>query len=325
MLNAVTGLVPNGGILIFLTKFGSHLYGTNTEQSDTDYKGIYVPSYKDMLLGTVKKTVRSDSDKAHGQKNTKDDVDVELMSIQKYMHELRAGETMALDMLHSNAQNTLYSHPTMDRLLSVKTQFYTRNLKAFVSYARKQAAKYGLKGSRLDAIQECMEVCTFGGDRKLSAVWDRLKVGEHSAFIGPNANGIQQYEICGKTLQESMRCVYAYSILSNYYNNYGARAILAQSNEGVDWKAISHAFRAGYQVKSILENNELTFPLKQADFLTAVKQGVFAYRDLAPQLEDLIAEIDELSASSALRDSVSLEYCNNLVLLMVTDVNGTTL
>ena len=30
--------------IIVLMKFGSHLYGTNTENSDTDLKGIYMPT-----------------------------------------------------------------------------------------------------------------------------------------------------------------------------------------------------------------------------------------------------------------------------------------
>lgn len=40
--------------LIVKMKFGSHLYGTNTEDSDVDYKGVFLPSKKEILLdGTI--------------------------------------------------------------------------------------------------------------------------------------------------------------------------------------------------------------------------------------------------------------------------------
>ncbi len=39
--------------IIFLTKFGSHLYGTNTP----DYKGIFIPTKEQLLLCDFPKTV----------------------------------------------------------------------------------------------------------------------------------------------------------------------------------------------------------------------------------------------------------------------------
>jgi len=36
--------------------FGSHLYGTNTPDSDTDYKGIFLPSREQVFLGKIPKS-----------------------------------------------------------------------------------------------------------------------------------------------------------------------------------------------------------------------------------------------------------------------------
>lgn len=36
-------LLPEDATLLYLTEFGSVLYGTNTPSSDTDLKGIYSP------------------------------------------------------------------------------------------------------------------------------------------------------------------------------------------------------------------------------------------------------------------------------------------
>ena len=66
-------------------KFGSHLYGTNTPDSDTDYKGIYLPTAKEIVLGTYKKTISISRNKADKERNTKDDVDNEFFSLDRYL------------------------------------------------------------------------------------------------------------------------------------------------------------------------------------------------------------------------------------------------
>jgi predicted nucleotidyltransferase len=44
VLNKALDLIGKDGYLLYLTKFGSHLYGTNGPNSDADYKGFYLPS-----------------------------------------------------------------------------------------------------------------------------------------------------------------------------------------------------------------------------------------------------------------------------------------
>ena len=323
----VSNDIHKEGKLILLIKFGSHLYGTNTENSDTDYKGIYVPSYKNMIMGTAQDTIHRNTCKGHGQKNTKDDVDLEITSIKKFVALAKCGETMALDVLHANDENILYARYAAEILLGSREKFYTKNLKAFVGYARKQAAKYGLKGSRLDAIKSCMEVVSngikSGKSDKLIVYWDMLPVGEHAEFLKPDINtGVQQYQICGKILQSTMSCIYAHDVLSKYYQSYGARAKQAQKSEGVDWKAISHAFRAAYQVKRILTEGHFSFPLPEAVFLKEVKLGNFEYPKVADKLEALIEEVSALSEVSTLPEKVDDDFCNNLVYNITRMVNG---
>ena len=55
-------------------KFGSHLYGTDTPSSDTDYKGIYLPEAKDCYLDNIKHTIDMSTGNSHS-KNTKEDID----------------------------------------------------------------------------------------------------------------------------------------------------------------------------------------------------------------------------------------------------------
>src|SRR5579864_3605760 len=85
--------------LIVEMRCGSHLYGTETSDSDLDLKGVYLPDGRDILLRHVKATVTSNRAKAAGEKNTTADVDREVYSLQRYLQLLADGQTVALDML----------------------------------------------------------------------------------------------------------------------------------------------------------------------------------------------------------------------------------
>lgn len=149
---------------------------------------------------------------------------------------------------------------------------------------------------------------------KINEIWDKLPITEHSKFIDSN-NGIKQYQICGKIIQNTMSITYVYDIINKFYNNYGKRAKQAANNEGIDWKAISHAFRAAYQVKSILKNGDIKFPLKEASYLTKIKNGEFDYlTQIAPVLDELITEVEELTDKSNLPNKVNHKFWNNFLI-----------
>ena len=45
--------VADGHQIIMATRFGSHLYGTDTPASDTDIKGIFMPTKSEVLLAAM--------------------------------------------------------------------------------------------------------------------------------------------------------------------------------------------------------------------------------------------------------------------------------
>ena len=82
-------------------KFGSHLYGTATPDSDLDYKGVFLPTKEQIYLGNIPKS-NSHSTKQtsiEGVKNSNDDVDTEIYSLHYFIKLACEGQTVALDML----------------------------------------------------------------------------------------------------------------------------------------------------------------------------------------------------------------------------------
>src|SRR3989344_9151158 len=84
---------------IVILRFGSHLYGTNTPESDLDIKGIYPPSAKEILLQKIAPVLIQSRKKQHGEKNTATDTDYELYSPEKFLLSVAKGQSFALEML----------------------------------------------------------------------------------------------------------------------------------------------------------------------------------------------------------------------------------
>ena len=104
-------------------------------------------------------------------------------------------------------------------------------------------------------------------------------------------------------------------ILARFYEEYGKRAREAAENKNIDWKAISHALRAALQVRELLQHNTITFPLKDATVLRRIKQGELDYKKIvAPMLEDLMAQVEELSEKSKLPAKVDRKFWDDFII-----------
>jgi len=297
--------------IIVKLMFGSHLYGTADSNSDKDYKGIFMPTKEQIFLGKIPKSYNTTSKEGNTAKNTSEDVDSEFYSLHYFIELACQGQTVALDMLHAPDNMILELCPIWKELVNSREKFYTKNLSAFVGYARRQAAKYGIKGSRLNACSEVLATLIKHEDEiQLKDIWDKLPKGEHLHFLDElTPNSLRQYQVVGKKFQETVRVGYVFNILNKFYEEYGKRAQLAAENKGIDWKAVSHALRAAYQTKQILTENTITFPLKEAPYLTEIKQGKRDYlTKVVPELESLMNEIEELSMVSMLPEKVDRNY-----------------
>lgn len=287
-------------------QFGSHLYGTAGPQSDVDYKGVFFPSVQEICLGRIPKSLAVRPEKARDAKNAPGDVDRESYSLHYFVKLALDSETVAVDMLHAPPSAWIgETDPLWRYLVEHRAKFYCKNMRALVGYARKQAAKYGIRGSRLE---EAERVLAFLREEELASpgirledVWDRFPKGEHIRQEERTYPEVMaSVEVCGRTLQSTARVLTYIPTMERFVENYGQRAKQARDNAGIDWKAISHAFRAAYQMQHIFEDGGFTYPLPETEFIKFVKEGRAEYRIVGPMLDDLIERVEALSEASAL-------------------------
>lgn len=153
------------GKIIYLSQYGSHLYGLNTENSDLDFRGVYIPTLDDIILGKAQdeineelwitrylpdREIKNDGEYVWTEvdrvKSIK--VDVKIFSLQKFITLCSKADTNALDLLFSvnnsyieqygSVGGILYLLENRDKLIN------TDRLESPITYAFKQATKYSI-------------------------------------------------------------------------------------------------------------------------------------------------------------------------------------
>lgn len=319
--------------IIFKTVFGSHVYGTNTPSSDTDYKGIFIPAPKDIILQRAPKSIEKSTGNDNS-KNSKDDVDEGLYSLQHFLKQLCDGQTYALDMIFTPEQHWLTTSPEWESIVANRHRFLSKNVSSFAGYCQQQASKYSLKGSNLAAYRM---VCDFFGKRpvnqKINSVIEDFKtevlsVSQRETMFHDKGESIIKivsipHKVTGvdelyiqvgpKTkVPFNASCGVAYDTYKRQFDLFGERAKLAETNQGVDFKALSHAVRVCREAEELLLTGQISFPLTDP-LIMKIKAGNVPYKEISEVIENGLGRINEAKLKSTLPEKPDFAFAEELV------------
>ena len=91
---------------------------------------------------------------------------------------------------------------------------------------------------------------------------------------------------------------------------YGVRAQAAERNHGIDFKALSHAVCALYQMEELLKTGRIIFPLAQREQLRSIKHGQRPWQELWPLIQNKLQELEELGACAPNRGQDAPAFAN---------------
>ena len=308
--------------ILFNTIFGSHVYGTNTLNSDVDYKGVFMSSVEDIIWGHRNDSIVTCSKvkKGLGIRNTKDDIDMELKELRKFISDCLDGQTYAIDMLYTPKKWWIESSPEWEFIVTNRDKFLSKKVNAFIGYCNQQASKYGLKGSRLGTVQRTIDILkTFEPISRLKEnprfkEGDFIKYKIYSHKSGNETKEEEMLEILGKLYSGNTQTKLVLESLQKFLNLYGERAVMAMNNDGVDWKAISHAYRCCYQLIEIATKHRVDFPLEIAPYLTEIKIGKISWPDkIQDELPALMEKAVGLVKESDLPEEPNKEFWDNFI------------
>lgn len=313
--------------------FGSHIYGTNTPSSDTDYKGVFIPAPRDIIMQRAPKTI-SLSTGNDISKNTKDDVDDDQFAFHYYIKQLLDSQTWAVDMLFTPKKFYINSSPEWNLIVENKHIFLNKDVSGYAGYCQAQAAKYSLKGSNLAAYKMVFQFFEkFAYHTKIKDVMDIfnkdiLEVAEKETIYHDKGQSIVKivsipHKVTGdnelyiqvghKTkVPINASCGLAADIYKEQAKKYGERAKAAESNNGLDFKALSHAVRVCREAEELLLTGRITFPLTDPVILD-IKLGKIPFKEISDIILDGLDRVNSAKAISVLPDNPDYQAADDLI------------
>jgi len=319
--------------VVYVSLYGSKLFGTDNEKSDSDYKGIFIPSQKDVLL---KKDIEHYNYNTNTKtKNDKDDVDLQLYSIYKWFNLLKKGETGALDLLFSMFREDTQMYKDTSFIEVIKdnyTKFYNKNLHSFIGYCVGQSKMYNVRGQRFAELDDFIKVFTQIKiedpnakleeylpkikDMFLQKEYKYIKVIKAQISRGNEAYKEGYYvELLGKRFASSVTIGYFAKSISLMAKQFGHRT--RSASKGVDYKALSHAVRVINEVEELLDDAFITFPLKNRDYIKSIKEGKVELSEVMDYIDKKLDIVQKKLEDSTLPLKSDEVFIDNLILSLV--------
>lgn len=307
--------------VLFKCLYGSELYGTDTLTSDTDYITVFLPNFKDVLLGHQLYTkVRTSSN--NKVKNSVDDVDERFVPFQTFVKEFFEGQTYALELVMALCMYKQNPEKIKDKVLYVDSMFVLfveelvekflhSDVKAMVGYAWNQAKKYQLKGRRFNALKlfklylekfdKNVKVSTF---MKQAAIDKFFDGSNYFRFYEVEVNDrmLPAVQVMDKLVLSTVPVAELVHIVNSFLEQYGYRSKKAVEQD-VDWKSLYHALRVAFQTRDLLAKGYFDIPYSedQRTLLLAIKSGQIQFELATELLRTVIDDIDELKISTMLQ------------------------
>lgn len=142
--------------LILKVRVGSHLFGTNTPDSDLDYEGIFMPS-KQLLFGIVacREVDLGKICKNEAGRNTNEAIDYKVREYRDFIRLALQNNPNIVNIIFANDESVIFENYFGKRLREMANRFpHKRGLKRFMGYAISQMKKMKIKPENYHAFQD---------------------------------------------------------------------------------------------------------------------------------------------------------------------------
>jgi len=340
--------LPKGFRLLSKFRAGSHLYGTNTPDSDIDTRGVFVASLE-YFLGFAKRAERF-SDKV---------TDTEYHSIQHFFKLALKCNPNIIEYFFIPDSQMITSSKEWDLIVENRNLFISSKAKyTFTGYAFSQMKR--IKNHRawlLNPPKKKPERKDFDLPPHKSLL-SRDKIGAFNEII---ANYLKQigayhelknnllemeevhnykaiventskldYKAVGTIVPLSDNVMYAlerekayssalmhWSQYQNWLKNRNPTRAKLEAKYNYDTKHAMHLYRLVEECRELLTTGKITLPRPDREHLLAIKNGLYSFEQLLEKFEKVNDELEEIYKNSILPDKPQLIKADELCVEIV--------
>ena len=335
--------------IIYESVTGSHLYGTNTPESDMDYTGVFIADEKYYFgLDKIEEVDMSLVSKRVDGKNDADAVDRKFYELRQFVRLALNNNPNIVELLFppngvSEAGSLVtQTSPAIQLLQSNAHLFLSKEkiYKGFLAYAVSQQKKMSLKPDNYRMVKDARQHFQVAHDKFGKDAFDNLHVyhmlnsgvdlknlehydGKETHIIGLPVDAIKYtrgmgYEgisIGGLTFPSGWKLTKVVTVLDKRLLDASYR-LEKFKDYGYDLKFGSHLIRLLFEGRSLLVSGILEFPLvkPEREIVLDVKLGKYSLKELQELAADLIADLAGSFESSAMPIHGDYNAINKLVM-----------
>lgn len=288
---------------------GSKLYGTFTENSDTDYLACFMPDM-DYVIGIKKcEQVEMKTNPSNSKSpNTKTDVDSVNYSLPKLFHILKENNPTALELLFLPENCVVFCAEPWKKVLAHKNIFLSKKAKhTFLGYAFQQKAKVLNKKDRYSQFITAQDLVNSYAAAGLTELPERLELNTDLIKAGQWA-----------AFEKGMPVAAVKDRIDKEVERYGNR-IENVRKHGYDGKFLSHVYRLVSEGLQLLVEGGISFPLVEVGVVRAIKEYKIPLDEALKMIEAKEKLVEEAYIRSSLPNTPDLKKVNDLQVRMLFD------
>lgn len=295
--------------IIFETLVGSHLYGTTTKDSDTDYRGICVPPFEimnNLFLNFEQK------DSWNGIFE-----DRVIYNIKKFFKLCADANPSIIEILFIPERFWIKHKPIWYKILEKRNLFLSKKAKyTFTGYAHSQLQK--IKTHRQWLLNPPKRKPTrenFG-----LSLNPRISYEQMSALITLPADIVLEEFREEARLEKSYRdAKHEWDQYDNWKNTRNKIRAELEEKYGYDCKHACHLIRLMSEGKELLMSGYISFPRPDAEELLEIKNGKYTYDELLSKVENFDADFEHFYEKSKLSHSADVKGITELYLEIINE------
>lgn len=298
--------------LILKFRSGSHAYGTNTPESDSDYIGVFIPD-EPYILGNKTceqvqiRTNPSDS----GRQNTKEDSDTVIYSLPKFIKLLTANNPTILETLYYPENCVLFANEYGKELLANKDLFPSTKIKwTYLGYSFEQKKALTHKKERWEELGRAIHTLDQWESQGLLVLPERLNL----------ESNLREDKTWG-SFEKGMLISDIRSTLQGHIKSYGHR-VEDIKKHGYSCKFASHTIRLLDMGLQFLVEGRVDLPLPQNNLIRDIKLGKFRLEEILQMADDREKLVNEAYTRSTLPHTPNFEAIEKLQIKLIKQYLG---
>lgn len=266
--------------LIFSCVSGSRLYGTETNDSDLDIRGVVLPPLE-VLIDPIHNFKVADSF---------DGEDKQLYDLGNFIKLCCDNNPNILELLYCTKQSIITSSDIWDKIVENRDLFLSKNIKhRFLGYSISQLKSIiRHRGWFLNPPNKKPERKDFG--LGYSPIVSEANL--QNALAVPHELYLPKYkyELLAERLYREEKK--KWDNYMQWVNNRNPKRKASEERFGYDGKMASHLFRLMTEGKELLLTGKITFPLPNAEWIKAIKDGFYKYEEILEMAKNMESEFE---------------------------------